>query len=1733
MIRIKKAKQNNLKNLSIDLPLHKIIAVTGVSGSGKSSFAFDTLYAEGQRRYIETFSPYVRQFMERLDAPNVESIENIPPAIAIDRKFPVKTSRSTVGTMSEITDYVKLLFPRIAKLFCERCGREVKRDTPVQIWDEIKEEAGKRLIICFPLSRISKEKIKELISLGFTRRYENGKIVELSEECEAKEVYVVVDRTKIATEKRERIIDSLEQAFRFGDGKVDLFIENRHLSFSNRLECSYCKISYRDPFPNLFSFNNPVGACEECRGFGKIIDIDLDLVIPDKNKSIIEGAIKPWRNLKEEFFDLIHFCKRHSIPVDVPFKKLSDEQKDMIINGTDDFYGIRGFFKWLETKRYKMHVRVYLSKYRGYVECPKCKGTRFKKETLLYKIDGLNIAQIYALSIDKAKEFFDKIKVSPHDKASQLILNEIKSRLSYLQEVGLGYLTLDRQSRTLSSGELQRLSLTSALGASLVDSLYILDEPSVGLHARDTSRLIKILRKIRDQRNTVIVVEHDPELIKSSDMILDLGPGAGDEGGRVVYFGPSEEIKEGLTAEYLSGKKKIPIPEKRRTPKGYIRIKGAAEHNLKRIDVNIPLGVFVCITGVSGSGKSTLAEEVLYRGIKWLKGESQQRPGRFEEITGIEQISDVILVDQSPIGRTPRGNILTYTKAMDHIRKIFAETEAAKEKGLTPSHFSFNVAGGRCETCKGEGYEKVEMQFLSDVFIKCPDCNGLRYKKEVLEVKYKGKSIADIFSMTVDSAIQFFKDIPEIVNALRIVSDVGLGYLRLGQPINTLSGGEGQRLKLSRFLKEQGKNILFILDEPTTGLHFEDINKLLRVLNRIVDAGNSLIVIEHNLDVIKSADWIIDLGPEGGDKGGFIVAEGSPEQIINAKNSYTAKFLKKVFDLKTPLKKAKRKSQKTALSPPLIFIKGAREHNLKDIELSIPRQKLVVVTGVSGSGKSTLVYDVIFSEGQRRYLECLAPYVRQYVKIIERADVDFISGLPPTVAIEQRISQAGKRSTVGTITEIYHFLRLLFSNLGKRHCQICGRALEVVNEEAIIRRIVETYRGKGALLIVPKVMRRKGTYKWLLSKAYKKGIRRARIDGEFVEISSDMELERYKEHNIELVLGEIPERKADEFVSEAIKEGNGTVVVLDRDGKEQIFSTKGICPECGIGFKELNPLLFSFNSRYGACKLCDGLGTINEKICPECGGSRLNKEALSVTLYGYSIWDMTKISAEKLFSLLKEIPFSERELKIAAPILKEIFSRLEFMKQLGISYLTLDRSADTLSGGEAQRVRFSAQLGSNLTGACYILDEPTIGLHPRDNKKLIDALKRLRDKGNSLLVVEHDSDMIKSADHIIDMGPGAGVHGGKIVAQGSLEEIKRAKDSITGRFIDAKPKLTSKLRAYKNRPSLKVIGAYEHNLKGIDVEFPLGTLICVTGVSGSGKSSLVKDVLMKGVKQKLSKKTITVKCKDITGWTYIDKVLEVDHKPIGNTPRSIPASYIGILSYIRNLFASVPDARARGYSASRFSFNVKGGRCETCKGFGYIKVSMSFLPDVYIRCEVCNGTRFNTDTLQILYKGKNIAQVLDMTFEEAEQFFSSIPQIKKRISLVCDVGLGYLRLGQPSPTLSGGEAQRIKLVKELSKSSNEHIIYVLDEPTTGLHIADVKRLLDTLQKIVEKGNTVIVIEHNLEVIKEADFIIDLGPEGGEKGGNVVATGSPAEFLRLKSGVSYTADALKKYLLAGK
>lgn len=1825
-ILIKGARQNNLKSLNLKLPLDELVVITGVSGSGKSSLAFDTIYAEGQRRYVETFSPYARQFLERMDKPQADRIEGIPPAIAIDQTNPVRTSRSTVGTMTELNDHLKLLFSRAAQLYCKGCGRPVRRDTPDHIFKDLMANPPFGVLLTFPVEiphNFTPEEVKALLAgQGYTRIHrEDDSFLE-----------VIIDRVRPTPANRARVMEGIETAFRHGHGRVIAYpLDERGnagspMRFSSDFHCPDCDIPYRDPVPNLFSFNSPIGACETCRGFGRIIGIDDDLVIPDHSKTLAEGAVRPWQSesYRECQDDLIRFAHRRRIPTDIPWLKLTSAQKRWVLEGEGEWedgkwYGVKRFFRWLETKSYKMHIRVLLSKYRAYTLCPGCKGARLKPDALLWRLGtggkGLTIHDILLLPIDQCYEFFKHLRLpAPMDEATDLLLREIRTRLGYLVDVGLGYLTLDRQSRTLSGGEVQRINLTTALGTSLVNTLFVLDEPSIGLHARDMQRVIGILHRLRDSGNSLIVVEHDPQVMLAADRILDLGPGPGERGGRVVFFGTPDELlrsKRSLTADYLTGRRTV-VTESEFPPKpphtSYLEILGAAENNLKKIDVRIPVNRLVCITGVSGSGKSTLVQDVCYRGLLRLKGKPVEAPGRHRTIRGDELFDEVVLVDQSPIGRTTRSNPASYVGALDAIRKVFAEEPLARECGYTPGTFSFNSGNGRCPACGGNGFERVEMQFLSDVYLRCPDCDGRRYRPEVLEVKLwsrsagTSKSIADVLEMTVSEAVTFFAAVSEVQHALQPLQTVGLDYLRLGQPVPTLSGGEAQRLKLAGHLAEARRRdrnksrTLFLFDEPTTGLHFHDIARLLSAFQRLLAEGHSVVVIEHNLDVIRAADWIIDLGPEGGASGGEVVCVGTPREVAQCDHSHTGsalrsyeKALGRSTEESESLLPIATRPRSIAEREHSIRIHNAREHNLKGIDLKIPRDRFTVITGVSGSGKSTLAFDILFSEGQRRYLESLNAYARQFVQPTSRPDVDAIFGIPPTVAIEQRTSRGGRKSTVATMTEIYHFMRLLFVKLGTQYCPDCEIPIEQQSPEAILAGIMREYRGRTVSLLAPLVVARKGYYTELARWAKGKGFSQLRVDGQLTPTDPWPRLDRFKEHNIELPIGELivtPRVEAElrGLLTRALDFGKGAVQVVPGDA---IYSIQRACPRCGRGFAELDPRLFSFNSKHGWCERCYGTGLAlpgfdeaqtgeeiwwnewwegQEAVCPDCKGRRLRPEALAVRFRNRNIAEMTNLSVEKAERFFRGLRLSGREAVIGRDILAEILPRLSFLRQVGLSYLSLDRSVPTLSGGEAQRIRLASQLGSNLRGVCYILDEPTIGLHPRDNRMLLDTLRRLEQKGNTIVVVEHDEETIRRAEHVIDLGPGAGQNGGWLVAQGSVQELMKNPQSVTGRFL-ANPlhhPLVEKRTSEISQPEglrLVITGARMHNLKNLSIHIPLGRLVCVTGVSGSGKSTLVRNILHDNLRLLLrralrdrhsrNENVETPKligCQDIRGWESIQRVLEVDQTPIGKTPRSCPATYVGFWDDIRRLFAATPEARMRGYGPGRFSFNVKGGRCEACEGQGVRKIEMSFLPDVTVTCEMCGGARFTPETLAVRYKDRSIGEVLAMNVDEAAKFFSPHFHIHHALRILQDVGLGYLTLGQQSPTLSGGEAQRIKLVTELAKArlvdegptglpertgprrnaSEAHTLYVLDEPTIGLHMADVEKLIRVLHSLVAAGNTVVVIEHNLDVIAEADWLIDLGPEGGDNGGRIVAEGPPEAVARARR-KSHTAKVLARFL----
>jgi len=1821
-IRVRGARQNNLRGLDLDIPLRQLVVVTGVSGSGKSSLVFDTVYAEGQRRYVETFSPYARQFLDRMDKPQVDRIEGIPPAIAIDQTNPVRTSRSTVGTMTELNDHLKLLYARAARLHCRGCGQPVRRDTPHSIADDLHARAAAagdpRLIVTFPVAVPANFSEQEILALLEQQGYQriHARTPGLLE--------VVQDRFRAGNADRSRVLESIEAALRVGRGRVNVHVEEPSPQpsparagegaiawrYSSDLHCADCDIHYRDPTPSLFSFNSPLGACDTCRGFGRVIGVDYGLVVPDVSKTLRGGAIRPWQteSYRECQQDLEKYAKKRGIPLDVPWRELTDEQRRWVIDGEGPWekkvwYGARRFFAWLETKAYKMHIRVLLSKYRSYTTCADCGGARLKPEALLWRLGapGLSIHDLMLLPVERVSEFFGRLELpAPLDEAADLLLGEIRARLDFLVRVGLGYLTLDRQSRTLSGGEVQRINLTTALGTSLTNTLFVLDEPSIGLHPRDMRRVIEVMQRLRDNGNSLLVVEHDPQIMLAADRIMDLGPGPGEHGGRIVFDGtPAELAGEAgsLTADYLSGRKDAVLAAGRREPhrpgEPSLVVRGASEHNLQDVDVEIPLGRLVCVTGVSGSGKSTLVQDVLYAALLREKGKPTESPGAHRELLGAEHVAEVVMVDQTAIGRTTRSNPASYVGAFDAIRKRFAGEATSIERGYTLGTFSFNSGNGRCPTCAGNGFEHVEMQFLSDVYLRCPDCDGKRYRPEILDVKLArgdrpAKNIADVLELTVSEAVEFFAGDREVLACLEPLVAVGLEYLRLGQPVPTLSGGEAQRLKLAGHLVESRRmspdlrGTLFLFDEPTTGLHFDDVAKLLGAFKRLLDAGHSLVVIEHNLDVIRAADWIVDLGPEGGERGGCLVVAGTPAQVMNCAASHTGRALVEYEAERRQLQgagvRAPRRATGGRKAPRVadaarneIVVHRAREHNLRDVDVAIPRDGMTVVTGVSGSGKSTLAFDIVFAEGQRRYLESLNAYARQFVQPAGRPDVDAIFGIPPTVAIEQRTSRGGRKSTVGTLTEVHHFLRLLYVKLGVQHCPDCRVPIEPQTADAIVARLLREAKGRRLEFLAPLVVARKGYYTDLAKWAAGRGYEQLRVDGERIPTSPWPRLDRFREHTIELpvggvVVGAKQERELRRVLQAALDHGKGVVHVLDR-GKVRVFSTRRACPGCGRSFAEPDPRLFSYNSKHGWCESCFGTGVAikgfdaeqtGEEIwwnewfegeaapCDACDGQRLNPVALNVLFRDRSIAQLAALPVDAARGFFDGLKLAGRDREIARDLLAEIRARLAFLHDVGLGYISLDRAAPTLSGGEAQRIRLAAQLGSNLQGVCYVLDEPTIGLHPRDNAVLLDTLAKLGAKGNTLLVVEHDEDTIRRADHVIDLGPGAGTRGGRVVGEGRIDDLVRAPESLTGRFL-ANPlahPLAERRPVRRRDPALEIVRAQLHNLRKVSTRIPLGRLTVITGVSGSGKSTLARDVLYTnlrahtGESRRRRKGAAWFGCEDLRGVEHVARVLEVDQTPIGKTPRSCPATYVGFWDDIRNLYAGTTESRVRGYGPGRFSFNTPGGRCDACEGQGVQTIEMSFLPNVKVLCDACGGRRFNAETLGVQHRGRSVGDVLAMSVDEAVEFFAAHPRIHHALQLLQDVGLGYLTLGQQSPTLSGGEAQRIKLVTELARirpqrdpgraGSVPGTLYVLDEPTVGLHMADVEKLIRVLHRLVDAGHTVVVIEHNLDVIAEADWLIDLGPEGGAGGGRIVAQGAPEAVARLGA-KSHTARVLRGFL----
>ena len=1389
------------------------------------------------------------------------------------------------------------------------------------------------------------------------------------------------------------------------------------------------------------------------------------------------------------------------------------------------------------------------------------------------------------------------------------------------------------------------------------------------------------------------------------------------------------------------------------------RALGAKHHNLRDVDVAIPLEAFVCVTGVSGSGKSSLVNDILWQVLNRDLNKGIGTPGPHRQITGLEHLDKAIDIDQSPIGRTPRSNPATYVKVFDLIRDLFTQLPDSKRRGYKPGRFSFNVSGGRCEACEGNGSNKLEMDFLADMWVTCAVCGGHRFNHETLEVKFKDKSIADVLELDVQQALEHFANIAPITRLLQTLHDVGLDYLKLGQPSPTLSGGEAQRIKLARELgKRSTGRTVYLLDEPTTGLHFADIHRLLNVLHGFVSNGNSVIVVEHNLDVIKTADWVIDLGPEGGSGGGRIVRCGTPEEIAACAESHTGHALRSVLapgvSGQRSVVSGQKKSQPatTDLGPrttdKAITIRGAAQHNLQHIDLTIPRDQMNVFCGPSGSGKSSLAMDTLYAEGQRRYVESLSSYARQFLGQMPKPRVEHIHGLSPAIAIEQKTTGNTPRSTVGTVTEIYDYLRILWCRLGTLHCPECGIAVTTQTTDEVIDSILAQRDGsrvgpaqrrptnsrnldgpalearlshptsstdpaEALLILAPQDVKVGDKHERLWDSLKTRGYRRVRIDGVTYRLEDVPTIDRKRKHVIEVVvdrirvdgLGSMVEGKGKtrasalpstlnpkpstnlrsrlaSSVEQAFDLGRGFIRVAhaadnvaETHWKIDSYSLHYACQKCGRGFEQLTPHNFTFNSPLGWCPGCEGLGVqqgtdltalINEPkkslaggavttwpdiarsplframltalaqqfgipldmpferldprhkrlvlhgtgerwvevpssefrvpsgntntkkrfgedprnselgtrnfsfqykglypaieeagrvsysyrhslfgmtgevACSSCDGSRLRDDSANVRMRGFTLQQLCELPLDEALKFLKALKLTGSDKKVAGDLLSEATHRLTFLVDVGLNYLSLARTLPTLSGGECQRIRLAGQIGRALTGVLYVLDEPTIGLHPRDNGRLLAALKKLRDLGNTLILVEHDREVLGAADRLYDFGPGAGRFGGTVTAEGSPRQIARDEKSLTGQFLSGRREIpipvtrrvvsgawgvvsgesrknTAKsLRApHSALPThwLEVVGARHRNLRNVHLKIPLGTLTVVTGVSGSGKSSLIQETLAKAVARKLHRLNETPGPHDeLRGLERIDKLILVDQQPIGSTPKSNPGTFTGVFDEIRELFAQLPESKVRGWRAGRFSFNREGGRCEPCDGNGQKLIEMHFLPDVWIECDQCRGKRYNAETLSAQYRGQSIADVLDMPIGQSLELFDNIPRIRGPLATLCAVGLDYLTLGQSAPTLSGGEAQRVKLAAELARPQTGRTLYILDEPTTGLHFDDIDKLLKVLNSLVEKGNTVVVIEHNLDVIKTADWLIDMGPEAGDGGGWIVAEGTPEDVV---------------------
>jgi excinuclease ABC subunit A len=1662
VIRIINASENNLNSVTLDIPKNKFVVVTGVSGSGKSSLIFDVLYREAEFRYFGSFSAFARQFLGKMKRPEVERIEGLSPAVAVDQRSVINNPRSTVGTLSGIYDHLRLLFARTGRI------------------------DSTSAIVCKP-------------------DYRPG----------------VPDKMPLAEFKINR---------------------------------------------SLFSFNSPDGACPQCKGLGIEDRIDPDLLIEDEAKSIRQRAMtittpNGYIMYSQVTLDVLdQVCRAEGFSIDIPWKDLSPENKHVVLYGSNKIeipfgkHPLESRMKWSGITAKPREMGVYkgiipvmveilrrernknILRFVRTASCSACGGKRLNPRALSVKVGEWDIAALSALPVSLMPDALNAIEFPARHRGTAIeIIHGIVSLVNVMKHLGLGHLSPDRESGSLPAGESRRLKLATQLGPGLSGMIYVFDEPSIGLHDSETLALISVLKQLRDQGNSVIVVEHDQEFIRHADHLIDIGPGPGIFGGNVLLncavpdLGslPEEIVNKSKTLSYFFGRERLDSPVTARRGDGELSISGASHHNLKNIHVSFLLQAMNVVTGVSGAGKSSLVHQTLGSFLRKKLNGSNEEPGKHDSIGGWESIKRLTEIDQSPIGRTPRSNPATYTGLFDHIRDLFASLPESFERGYGKSRFSFNTQGGRCEDCQGAGYKQTGMRFMGNVEILCETCNGRRFDNKTLEVKWKGKNICEILEMPVAEAMSFFNGEKKILRYLQTMDELGLGYLTLGQRSSTLSGGEAQRVKLAAELtKPSASHTLYILDEPTTGLHNDDVKNLLSCLNGLADHGHTIICIEHHKALLRSADRIIKLGPGSGHDGGELIFMGTPEEYY--RDEGREEIREKVRDNQDGVDKFEIQdslinvrysvpSHHFTISPfsqnQMLVLTSVSTHNLKSINVSIPHGRLTVITGISGSGKSSLAFDTIYAEARNRFLSNFSAYARSQIGMKDKPGFEEVSGLRPAFAVEQSGVQSNPRSTVGTYTGIYDLYRLLFSRAGVNLQEKPEKPLSTFFSFNSIQGACPNCGGLGMLILCDPEKLITNPGQSILNGAMD-GSRTGKFYGD-----------PYGQYTATLkAVGEKHGIGYSRSWNELSQEGKH--LALHGCGEEMYDVSWEFLRNKRSGTHHFQGrwqgLLQLVNKEYTR-KHADHRGesmmnVMSRMACSECHGSRLNAGALSWFISKKNIAEISDLSIAGSISFFSNhqnsnqqhghrdlsrplVPQQTRENsnghidpEISGTLIAEILRRLHTLDNLGLSYLTISRNTGSLSHGEARRLQLAAQTGSGLSGMIYILDEPTAGLHSKDTGRLAEHIKDLIQSGNTVVTVEHDREMILGADHIIDMGPGAGSMGGEIIAEGSPVEIMNSENSVTGKYLKTPP-VPQRQQTRQLKPGLQIKNAFIHNLKHFDLEIPSGGIICVTGVSGSGKSSLVLDLIYASWRQGNA-----VGCNEINGFGNFSNLVTIDYREEFSSPLAVVSTYSGAFDLIRNLFAGTAEAERNSFGKNHFSFLNRQSQCPNCEGMGKTRISMDFMPDIYQECEVCLGKRYRPTILRADWEGKNIAEILESSVSESAVFFNGHKAIRSILNNLEQAGLGYLKLGQPLNTLSGGEAQRLNLAKELMKAAKDDTLYLFDEPSTGLHFSDIENLLKLFHGLAGQGNTLIIIEHDRQIIQEADFIIELGPEGGDKGG---------------------------------